>query len=901
MAEEKKVIIDIAVNSGDAVKNIQNARAAIDDLKKSQKELEEQGKKNSAEYIANEAAIRRYNDTIRANQKEIDNNIKKEKAAKDSLAAMRAELANLIRQYDNLSKAERESAKGEDLLKSVKETTQGIKDLEEETLRYQRNVGNYPKVFDIAGTTMGKFATMIDGVTGGAKNVGVGLKNAGQAVAAFGKQLLSLLANPIVAIIAAIAAAVMELVEAFKKNDEAMTTLETAMAAFKPIGEAISWVFDKLALVVSKVVSGITEAATAILSLIPAFRDAKKEDQELVVATDNLEEAERQYTVNSAKRRRDVAEIRAKAADKEKYTAAERMKYLQQAMDIERKELAEASKIAAEKLRIAKAQAKQNKDTSDETANNIAQLEAAAIDAQAAYYQADRKLRKEYQRALDEDRREEEEKRKQQIEAAKKAAEERKKIREQELAETRKLEDLNLAMMKDGLAKTEEQLRVSAKRSIEDIDKKIREGGLSKKTIAALNCQKKAIEDTLTINIAKLYTDEAQKQYAEILTKQSSFYQQQLEIAGNNEAKKLNLQLQALEVQRNQALSNEKLTQEEIINLNAYYDAKRLKMTEDAEKKKAEIVRQVAEQQYANALAVELQGVEGNEAAKSEIIYREAQRRLADAQAESQRLKALTEEEAENMYGSVEAWQLKVVQADAAVIEANNQTAASFKALSSQQKTNALAIGNAATSVVGTISELTQTMADNDERYKNFAMGIAMAEIWTKAAIATATAVVAATESGAATGPGAFVATPIFIAELVAIVGGAIASSIATLNKAKQSSSAYATGGYVSGAGTGTSDSINAKLSNGEFVVNAAATKRYLPTLALMNGGMGNGGRRFAAGGMVGLDALQSSFANSQFTQTITEAMGNIQPVVSVKEITRVANRVQAKERISMS
>ena len=37
----------------------------------------------------------------------------------------------------------------------------------------------------------------------------------------------------------------------------------------------------------------------------------------------------------------------------------------------------------------------------------------------------------------------------------------------------------------------------------------------------------------------------------------------------------------------------------------------------------------------------------------------------------------------------------------------------------------------------------------------------------------------------------------------------------------------YATGGYVSGPGTGTSDSINARLSNGEFVMKAAAVRTY--------------------------------------------------------------------------
>jgi tape measure domain-containing protein len=48
----------------------------------------------------------------------------------------------------------------------------------------------------------------------------------------------------------------------------------------------------------------------------------------------------------------------------------------------------------------------------------------------------------------------------------------------------------------------------------------------------------------------------------------------------------------------------------------------------------------------------------------------------------------------------------------------------------------------------------------------------------------------------------------------------------------------YATGGYVRGPGTGTSDSINARLSNGEYVVNAQATKSNLGLLTAINNGV---------------------------------------------------------------
>lgn len=69
---------------------------------------------------------------------------------------------------------------------------------------------------------------------------------------------------------------------------------------------------------------------------------------------------------------------------------------------------------------------------------------------------------------------------------------------------------------------------------------------------------------------------------------------------------------------------------------------------------------------------------------------------------------------------------------------------------------------------------------------------------------------------------------------------------------------AYASGGYVRGPGTGTSDSISARLSNGEYVIRAAAVralgKGYLDAL--------NQGRRpqqFASGGYVGRSSGQAA------------------------------------------
>lgn len=61
----------------------------------------------------------------------------------------------------------------------------------------------------------------------------------------------------------------------------------------------------------------------------------------------------------------------------------------------------------------------------------------------------------------------------------------------------------------------------------------------------------------------------------------------------------------------------------------------------------------------------------------------------------------------------------------------------------------------------------------------------------------------------------------------------------------------FATGGYISGPGTGTSDSIPAYLSNGEYVINAAAVRKLgRRHLDMLNRGIPI--PRFADGGMVG-------------------------------------------------
>jgi hypothetical protein len=90
----------------------------------------------------------------------------------------------------------------------------------------------------------------------------------------------------------------------------------------------------------------------------------------------------------------------------------------------------------------------------------------------------------------------------------------------------------------------------------------------------------------------------------------------------------------------------------------------------------------------------------------------------------------------------------------------------------------------------------------------------------------------------------------------------AAASEASSLGGGGDGGSGFATGGYVRGSGSGTSDSIPAWLSNGEFVIRAAAVKQYgLSFLRAVNGMRLNPSRMklgmpaFAMGGLVDTSA----------------------------------------------
>ena len=214
MTSEEQKIIDIKVNYKDAINGIAQFTAKIDELKASQKDLAKQlrdGDISAEEYrkqmAATDSVITQYKDNIRTLKKEIQNNLRQEQEQEGSLKSLRAQLSNATKAYDELSRAEREGAKGKELKNHINEITEELKGAEEATERYYRNVGNYENAIKNVLGANSQFASSIMSLASDGGGVTGFFNNAKASVQAFGAALLGLMSNPVFLGLAGIAGA----------------------------------------------------------------------------------------------------------------------------------------------------------------------------------------------------------------------------------------------------------------------------------------------------------------------------------------------------------------------------------------------------------------------------------------------------------------------------------------------------------------------------------------------------------------------------------------------------------------------------------------------------------------------------------------------------------------------
>lgn len=414
----------------------------------------------------------------------------------------------------------------------------------------------------------------------------------------------------------------------------------------------------------------------------------------------------------------------------------------------------------------------------------------------------------------------------------------------------RKAEDAEIALIKDLHERERKETELKYKRQIEDIKGNSEE---EKRLRVALQ---KQMNDALAA-LEQKYSDEAVK-------KEQERIQKMLAIVEKGSRDELNLRLDSLHyeldlevrsIDESDATEDEKSKQRNLALQTYLHNRNELISNYDAmlAERRAQAVENDFNQRINDAF--------GNELEILRIQYEQKQQLLEQAQQK--------EDE------TIEAFNARKIQLESDYLNAK-------KSLEDKEREMEQAKYDFAASIAGGLAGVFQALGDDNTAFAKLSKVLALAEI----AINTGKAVAAGIASAMSV---PFPANLAAIATTIGAVLSGMASAIKTVNSAK-----FATGGYIEGAGTSTSDSIPIRVSNGESVMNANTTAMFGGLLSSLN----------QLGGGVPIQASQTSASvrgEDMLARAVARGVAMLpNPVVSVEDINRGQRQVAVMQERAM-
>ena len=824
-------------------------------------------------------AYKRYEDEIKNLRKhnlllnqEIRNNNKSIEDQEGSLQSMRAELSRLNKVYVNLSQAERESAKGRDLQKKILSLNTTIGDAEKKLGDFRRQVGNYENAMKSALGANNKYVATLMLMKDGNMNLGAALKTTTSVVISFGKALFAaIMANPIIAVIAGIVAVLTGLVKIMRGNEEQSARLDAVLAPLKRTFEGIVAVLQIVAGWVLDVAEGFEALALQVTKLgekIPVIGKYFKQSNDAMLASIQLskdkaalDKQTRELDVANAKAQYESSELRKKAEDRVKYTAEERLKFVQEANAKEQEILDNRLKIAEEQFRIAQEEATYN-ENSKEVNEDLTKMEANLY-----------LVRKEHSDKTKELMTKENEIRNQSLTAektrlaqAKKATEEAVKQKQKELELIRQAEDAALSLVKEGIEKQRQVINVQYDRQIEDLKRKLStEKNLTDAAKKALNDSIILAEQKRDADLKKLSDDSIQVQ----IKKETERIQLQLDSVKEGTSQEHNLRLSLIEQNRQAELAAnlqlaEELRQSEV-DINAAYNKLIADENEAFRKEQFDKQSEYIRLEWENKI---LQLREGT--------LQEYDLKVQQAQADYDLLVNMDAATKAALYESDIEYTNAVLQSQKRITEAK-------QAQVNAENEFVLMQIEAATTVTDAFSSMIDTFAEDNENLAAFAKTIALFNIGLSTAEALAKGVASAQAVG-------------FPANIPAIAT-TIAAIMANIVKAKQLVSKeknpkYADGGEITGP-SHASGGVLIEAEGGEGIINKHSMSNPLLRSIASAVNVAGGGVPFS-NVPIFPSGSSGGFDTAELKAVFVEALKEMPvPVVSVVEFTEVQNRVK--------
>lgn len=879
MADKQEKILDIKVNYSEAIKAIAEYQAKIDAARNAEKQLKKQlseGKISRQQYneamASTKAVITDYNDSIRIINKTVQNQLKQEKEQEGSLRSLRAQLSNLTTEYDALSEAERKGARGEELKNSINEVTDALKGAEEETQRYYRNVGNYKEAIMEAADANIPFVQQINVMItslGGVNSYLSGVKAEMLAVSATTTgwiKVLKLLKVALVGTgIGVLLIALGSLVSWFTKTQKGVEAANKIMGA---LGATVNVLIDRASKLGSALVNLFTgnfkqagKDAKAIFSGIgKEIEEETKQAWKLAEVLNEIDKKEVMLSMSRAANRAEIERLK-KAADDQTLSTQERIKAAENAYELEKKDLKIQTDLA--KARIANMLG--YTDVTEEALKTIEDLQNGAITADEAIGKIGlsestiedlRNLSEEVSHLseLEEDSYGRQTEQQNTLNSIRQeGADKAKEAKQTELEAVRAAEDAMLALVKDKREQARKEIELNYSRQIEDLQIQLRqEENLTVKAREAINSQIVSLEQQKNVELQKLSDEELQKE----IDNRTKLISLQLEAVKEGTEQEYQLKLQQLAAQRDAELADKELTEQMKLAIANKYDKQMddliLQREQEISEKQQEAVRLRMEN--------EIMQMQQSGASELEILQEQASQKL-------ELLNSIQQQEGE----SEQEFLNRKLQANQEYIDAK-------KAIADKEVEIEQVKYEAIESIISGLSSAFETLGESNKAFAVLSKTLALGEI----AINTGKALAAGIAQAQSV---PFPANLAAIATTVATILSNIATATKTVKSAK-----FAKGGLVTGPGTETSDSIPARLSNGESVITARATEMFAPILSSFN----------MMGGGVPINVVQSSnqsIGEDMLARAVAKGMMMAPaPQVSVEEFTSVANKVKFLE-----
>lgn len=932
---EDERILSIKVKYQDAINGILEYQNKLQALKAEQEKWKKEvvdGTKNFNEYNAAMADIKiqmaEAKDGIRVLEKEARNNLKTQQENEGSLKLLRAELSNSTKAYDEMSRAEREGAKGKELQDHINAVTNELNEAEQKTQRFYRNVGRYEdsvkdalislqkqiqeadKEYNKLVKTEGEHAEstkkakkhldelqlslkFVEEESGNLNSSVLGFVTAGNPWAMtavnmvkqlgsvrngfvlvktgaqmLGKQFVALMANPIVAFLALIATGISILVKGIKGSEENMNRWRVAMA---PLGVALDFISNLITGLASGILTVIETGGKLLgwigkmCESIPILGEAFQEQNQKIQERVELQKSQIEY---EQKTRAEVV----KSAEREKAISELRAKVT----DKEKYSAKERKGALEEAIKLEREQADEKKQLAELNLKNL-ELEASLAENDA--------------------------------EMNNKLAEAKAAVIRADIDYNNKIREMNAQRSElNNQIVTEEKTKTdAAKKAAEDAIKIRKEK--DDKEIEAI----RQAEDAM-LSLIKDGIEKQRRQITLSYNREIEDLKKKLKEEKNLTQKAKDAINQTIKAKEQERINELQKLSDEEVQKNIEKETKRISLLLATVKKGSEAeyqlkLQQLMKQEEAELAAAnsEIASVEEREATK--LAIRQKYNLLNDELMEShdnsviqKQQKALKLEFETKIAAAgndeVQVLQLKMEQKwvelesiqqlegesiqefNLRKLQAQNEYNDSKQSLTDKEVEIEQTKYQAVESIVGGLGSLTETLGEKNTTFAKLSKVLALGEI----AVNTGKAIAAGVaQAQSVPFPGNMAA----IATTIATVLANIATATKTVKSAK-----FAQGGSVVGPGSGMSDSIPAMLSNGESVLTAAATSMFSPMLSAFN--------QIGGGIPINVTATNNqALGEDMLAKAVAKGMMMAPaPVVSVEELTTVSNRVKYLENL---